>query len=271
MRPIALFFAAALLVTLELSVTARELPSPVAIEQTALRTDEVESRQRHKLEKPSSRTVKESKSNTFTLSTEGSDFKFKFNGGFDGRGFNFKMEPPPREVLRKLWLSPLELLSRGRFLVLWMAMSLGIAALFQPQLRRAQQELMKAPAKSVAIGVVWNIAFWALLAASALLCLILIGVPLLISLVIFHLVLGVFGMTLTFSVLGEWIARRINQSAVSIYVAILVGATFLGLLRMLPLFGSLIWFVAGLFGTGAALAARFGIVPAPAARPELPA
>jgi len=83
--------------------------------------------------------------------------------------------------------------------------------------------------------------------------------PLIIVLVAFHLILGVFGMTLTFSVVGEWIAQRINHSAVSLYVAILVGACSLGLLRMVPVFGWMIWFVAGAFGTGAALAARFGI------------
>ena len=167
------------------------------------------------------------------------------------------MNPGPKALIQQFWFGPFKVLARGRMLLLWVALGLGVAALFQPQLRRAQEELRRAPGQSVLLGIAWNLAFWALLVACALLCLVLIGVPLLIVLVAFHLAVCLFGMTLAFSVIGEWLARRINQSNVSIYVAILVGAVSLELLRMLPFFGSLIWFVAGLFGSGAALAAQF--------------
>jgi hypothetical protein len=198
--------------------------------------------------------VTHSQSNSFTFSSGGSDFKFNFDGGWDGNGFRFNMSPGPKQLIQQFWLTPFKLLSRGRMVVLWLALSLATAAMFQSQVRRAGEELRRAPARSIVLGIIWNLAFWALLAACVLLCLILIGVPLVITLVAFHFALAVFGMTLTFSVVGEWLARRINQSTVSIYVAILVGACFLGLLRVLPVFGPVIWFVAGLFGTGAALA-----------------
>src|SRR5688572_12937541 len=106
MRPIALL-SVILFAATALPATAREVysPIPLEIERTALRADEVESRQRHKSEKPSARKVSESKSNSFTFSTGAHDYKFKFNGGFDGRGFKFHMDPGPKEVLRKLWFS----------------------------------------------------------------------------------------------------------------------------------------------------------------------
>jgi len=202
-------------------------------------------------------------SKSLKFSSGGGNFNFNFDGGWDGSGFRFNMDPGPKALIQHLWLAPFEILARGRMVVLWLALSLATAALFQPYVRRAEEELRRAPGKSVVLGIVWNLAFWALLAACILLCLILIGVPLLITLVAFHFVLGVFGMTITFSVVGDWLARRINQSTASIYVAILVGACFFGLLRVLPFFGPLIWFVAGLFGIGAALATCFGAVKNP--------
>jgi hypothetical protein len=50
----------------------------------------------------------------------------------------------------------------------------------------------------------------------------------------------------------------LNRPGVSIYAAVFIGACVLGLLRLVPIAGSFIWFAAALFGVGATLAARFG-------------
>jgi hypothetical protein len=159
---------------------------------------------------------------------------------------------------------------RSSLLILWVALGCAIAALFQPAIMRAQSELRNEPARSIAFGFLWTILFWMLLVGCVILSFVIIGIPLLIVLVAFHLALAAFGMTLTFSVVGDWLARRFNHPNASLYAAVFVGACFLGLARLIPVFGSVIWFAAGLFGIGAALATRFGTAPIPVPRESTP-
>lgn len=204
--------------------------------------------------------------NSNSVGRHGMNLNFNHGGNWHRR-FNSH----PGGFVRAFWLSPFMLVWRSGLLILWVALGCAIAALFQPALLRAQNELRTAPGRSVAFGVVWTILFWMLLAACLVLCLIVIGVPLLIVLLAFNLALGAFGMTLTFSIVGEWIARRLNHPNASLYAAVFAGACLLGLLRLIPVVGSLIWFAAGLFGIGATLAARFGIANhAPPSAPTLP-
>ena len=134
-----------------------------------------------------------------------------------------------------------------------------MAALFEPAILRAQAELRRAPARCAAFGFLWKIAFWMLFAGCVVLSLMFIGLPLLVILIAFDLAVSAFGMTLVFSVVGERVAQRLNHAGASLYATVFAGACLLGLLRLIPIIGSVIWFAAGLFGTGAALAARFGV------------
>jgi hypothetical protein len=190
------------------------------------------------------------------------NFKFNFNRSWPG-GRHLHSQ----SFFHSFWLSPFMFMWRSALLILWIALGCAIAALFTPAVLRARAELQSAPARSVAFGFLWTVLFWMLLVACIILSFVVIGIPLLIVLVAFHLALGAFGMTLTFSVVGEWLARRLNHAGASIYAAVFVGACFLGLARLVPVFGSVIWFAAGLFGIGAALASRFGTAP-PALAPS---
>ena len=182
------------------------------------------------------------------------DWKDKFDR--DGGGF-----------IKAFWFSPFMLIWRSALLILWVALSCAMAALFEPAILRAQEELRNAPARCVAFGFLWKIVFWMLFVGCIVLALMFIGLPLLVVLIAFDLAVSAFGMTLVFSMVGEGLARRLNHPNASLYATVFAGACLLGVLRLIPIFGSLIWFIAGLFGTGAALAARFGIEPTPPARP----
>jgi hypothetical protein len=164
----------------------------------------------------------------------------------------------PGGLIRAFWFSSAMVMVRCALLIMWVALSCAVAAIFQPALLRAQQELRQAPARCAALGFLWVILFWMLLAGFLVLSLMLIGVPLVIVLFAFDLALKIFGMTLTFSVVGQWLAKRLNHPNASIYAAVFIGACALGILRIVPVLGSTIWFVAGLFGIGATLASRFG-------------
>ncbi len=261
-----------LIATSAFTITAHaaRFEPPVEIERSAMRSEKVEAEEPPAPRNSSSTTA----SNSNSFSTGGESFKFDFDGGWNGRGFNFDFNPGLKSLLPHFPFSPFKLHRTGWLIGFWLAVTVATAALFQPHVLRAREELKRSPGKSVVLGLVWQLAFWALLAACALLCLILIGFPLLFALVVFDFCLGVFGMTLVFSVVGEWLARKINLSPASIYSSILLGGCLLGLVRMLPFFGSAIWYVAGLFGIGAALGAQFGAAKTPtwgAGSPALPA
>ncbi len=185
---------------------------------------------------------------------------FHFDSG--NSDFSFKMEPGGSpslvDVLGPFWFAPLMLVWRSGLLVLWLAVGCTIAALFHPSILRAKAELQQAPGRGIALGFLWLIVFWVLLIISIVLSFVIIGLPLLVVLLAFDLALHVFGMTVIFSCVGEWLSKRINHPNASIYAMVFAGACLLGLVRLIPILGSLAWFVAGLFGAGATLASRFG-------------
>ncbi|MGV3531183.1 MAG: hypothetical protein ACO1QR_02350, partial [Chthoniobacteraceae bacterium] len=166
--------------------------------------------------------------------------------GFDG------------SFIQGFWFSPVMAMIRSGLLVLWVALGCATAAIFQPAIARTQVELRQAPGRSAALGFLWLISFWILLLFGVVMALVLIGLPFILVVLVFDLALRVFGLTVTFAVVGEWVARRLNRPGVSIYAAVFIGACVLGLLRLVPVAGSFIWFAAALFGVGATLATRFG-------------
>jgi hypothetical protein len=244
------------------SMNARERIVPaetVEIERSSPAVENVERpRPRSKPAPTVTPSVSVSKSGSFSFSTGGSSFNF--DGGWNGKGFHFKMDPDPHTVLRDLWLTPFSILSSGWLLVGWIAASLLVATFFRPHLLLAHETLRRRPGTSILMGVGWHLAFKALVVVCAVLCMVLIGVPLLIALLAFHFVLGVFGTALIFTVVGEWLVRWINRSTVPMHVAVLIGGCFFSLVRLLPFFGSMIWTGVGLLGTGAALATLLGRV-----------
>ena len=163
------------------------------------------------------------------------------------------------------WFSPVMTMIRSGLLVLWIALGCATAAIFQPAIARTQVELRQTPGRSAALGFLWLISFWILLLAGVVMALVLIGLPFILVVLVFDLALRVFGLTVTFAVVGEWVARRLNRPGVSIYAAVFIGACVLGLFRLVPIAGSFIWFAAALFGVGATLATRFGSATTPPA------
>jgi hypothetical protein len=191
----------------------------------------------------------------------------KWNIDFGNSSGSFNFEPDSGSFIHDFWLSPFMLLLRSGLLIFWVALSSAMTALFQPAILRGQSELRQSPGRCAALGFLWIILFWILFLACLVLSMILIGLPLLVVLIAFDMALGVFGMTLAFSGAGEWLARRLNHANPSIYTAVFIGACFLGLLRLIPIAGSFIWFAASLFGVGATLASRFGAAPTPSTPP----
>jgi hypothetical protein len=86
----------------------------------------------------------------------------------------------------------------------------------------------------------------------------LIGVPLLVLLLIFGLVLKLWGMVAVFYALGDWIALRLLHRRYRPLNAATIGLLAMGLIKFLPWFGVVAWTTATFIGIGAALSTKFG-------------
>src|SRR5579862_9275748 len=154
----------------------------------------------------------------------------------------------PWDLGSRVWLSRLSVLVRTALVVLWAALAVLMAALFEEPVARAEEKLRAQPGQAALAGIAWLIAFPLLLIICALLSLFVVGLPLLALLVLFAVVVHLFGMTVVFLSLGTRLVAAWQTGNVPAIGKVLAGVCVLGLIRLLPLIGSLVWFVAGITG-----------------------
>jgi hypothetical protein len=172
---------------------------------------------------------------------------------------------------------PIVLIVKMVNIFLW-ALAAFLAAMIMPkQIGRASAQLRTSFWPVLGTGILAHIVFGFLAVFSALLCLILIGVPILFALLMAGLAIKVFGRVALFYFFGESLARSFKWNAPTA-----LGASFLGLLLIevvgfIPIFGVLFKAVLTALGWGLAVRTKFGTVdnwfkkgaPTPPAAPIL--
>ena len=144
---------------------------------------------------------------------------------------------------------------RALMLVWWIGAS-ALAVLIMPRpLENAARQLGAEPARTGAIGLLFWVVYLFILLMSVLLCFFIIGFPMLGLLVLGWLAVKWFGMTVVFLWFGRGLFQRLGWTATSDFLPVFAGAVVLGLLRMIPILGFLIWFVVDLLGAGIAILA----------------
>ncbi|HEX9160662.1 MAG TPA: hypothetical protein VF980_03065 [Thermoanaerobaculia bacterium] len=93
----------------------------------------------------------------------------------------------------------------------------------------------------------------------------LIGIPMLAALAVFAILAKIYGMVAVFHTVGTLVAgaRTRQQLAARKWLRgdlamVLIGVLILGLVRLIPVVGTIAWSVASIFGVGVALATKFG-------------
>jgi len=84
------------------------------------------------------------------------------------------------------------------------------------------------------------------------------AIPLLFLVVLFGLLLKLWGMAAVFRALGEWVGRHLLRKRLIPLNAAVVGLLVLGALKFVPWVGTWVWTAATLIGVGAALTTKFG-------------
>lgn len=145
-------------------------------------------------------------------------------------------------------------------LFIWFILALTLAAVFPTQISFASYQIKKSFWPILGIGFLSIIIFTGLVILSALLSLILIGIPLLITLVIFGLVFKLFGRVILFHLFGQSISRALGSKNPTTVASVVVGFIIVSFIGLIPILGALFNFGLSIIGWGVIIRTKFGNV-----------
>lgn len=150
-------------------------------------------------------------------------------------------------------------------LIMWLVGTVLLTLTSSREIRATSIEIRESPAYTFLLGLVGFTSF--VLTAIVLSYLIpyLVGIPLLLALGAFGIFVKIFGTVAVFHALGTTVAgprtreqlerRRFLRGDLALAIA---GLLVLGLVRLVPVVGVIVWMIASIFGIGAALGTKFG-------------
>lgn len=155
-------------------------------------------------------------------------------------------------------LFPIFLIIKLIGIFLWFIAALVVAALFPRPIVRAAAAI-----RTSFWGVFWTgllavVIFTGLAIFAALLCFILIGIPIAIALFWAGLLIKVFGRVVLFYVLGESLLKAFGAKNVTAIGASLAGLLIVSLVGFLPFVGFLFTLVLSILGWGVVIRTKFG-------------
>lgn len=151
----------------------------------------------------------------------------------------------------------------------WLLVSVALVAAFSRPLASTADEVREAPLRCFLIGIVAVLSMTLLVLLLSSFVPAIVGVPLVVLVILFALVLKLWGTVAVFQALGERVAlasRRPSSTSVSRsplrrgdpMTAILLGLVLLTALKLVPWAGLVAWTAATFLGAGAAFATKLG-------------
>ena len=159
---------------------------------------------------------------------------------------------------------PLVLGAKLALVTAWLALTLALLAVSGREVVATAQSVREEPFRNFFLGLTATLALLLAALLFAAFTAGLVGVPLVVLVVLFALLLKLWGMVGVFTALGDWLAGRVRASsgrrraAGTALTAAVVGLAVLGAVKLLPWVGALVWTIATLIGVGAALDTKFG-------------
>jgi hypothetical protein len=154
--------------------------------------------------------------------------------------------------------SPLVLGAKVALLTAWLALVLVFFATGGRRVLATSESVRAEPFRCFAVGLVGVLALFLTALFFSLFAAELVGVPLLVLVVLFAVVVKLWGMVAVFHALGEGLARRLLRRRLAPLNAAVVGLLLLGAFKLLPWVGLAAWHVATFIGVGAALTTKLG-------------
>jgi hypothetical protein len=138
---------------------------------------------------------------------------------------------------------------------IWALLAFVVAMLFPKNVARAGTEIRTSFWPVFGTGLLALICYTFLALFSAVLCLVLIGIPILFALILAGLVIKIFGRVAVFYFFGRGLLSRGNPTAVG---ASLLGLLLVSLVGFIPVLGWLFSMVLSIIGWGVAIRTKFG-------------
>jgi len=155
-------------------------------------------------------------------------------------------------------LIPLLLLIKLISVFIWFLLALLLAAFFPRQISYASTQIRKSFWPIFGTGFLSIIIFSGLVIFSALLCLVLIGIPILLALIIIGFIIKIFGRVVLFYFFGESLINAFGKSKVSPLLAVILGLILVSLVSFIPVIGVLFTFIMSIIGWGVVIRTKFG-------------
>lgn len=126
------------------------------------------------------------------------------------------------------------------------------------QITYASDQIKKSFGPVIGIGLLSLIIFIALCLFSALLSLLIIGIPILLSLILLAVVFKVFGNVVLFHFAGNSLSKSLGSKHPSLILSIFWGFILITLLTCIPVFGPVLSFFLTATAWGVAIRTKFG-------------
>lgn len=144
------------------------------------------------------------------------------------------------------------------FSVFWFLLSLAVIRFFPAHVAFACSRIKQDPSYLAGMGLLTTAGLVVILVISLALCMILIGIPLFILLLLFALIAWLFGMVILFCVTGEWILRLLRFPRITPLISLLAAILFWTGLKFLPGVSFLVHLAAFCLSMGITFSTRFG-------------
>lgn len=150
-------------------------------------------------------------------------------------------------------------------LFVWFLAAIAVTVASGREVRYSSIEIRASALHCFTLGLVAMTSFVLTALVFSYLVPYLIGIPLIAALAVFAILTKIYGLVAVFHAVGSLVAaprtrdqlqsRKWFRGDVAMVIA---GLLILGLLRLIPVVGTVIWSIASVFGIGVALATKFG-------------
>ncbi|MEW6367252.1 MAG: hypothetical protein AB1714_21690 [Acidobacteriota bacterium] len=154
--------------------------------------------------------------------------------------------------------SPLLVGAKVVMLCTWFLMGALVIVAFPVQVKFTADEIPVHFVRFGIIGLLWVATLLLTALFLAFLALLLVGIPLLLLLIVFAIVIKIFGNICIYYSVGSRLARALGWHRAHEVLHMLLGLALLGFIQFVPIVGWMVWSLLGIIGMGAALATKFG-------------
>jgi len=141
---------------------------------------------------------------------------------------------------------------------IWLIFAIVLALMLPRQISYASDLINESFGPIVGTGLLGLILFIALCLFSALLSLLIIGIPILFSLILLAVIIKILGNVIIFHFAGRSVSKLLGNKHPSLMLSIFIGFILITLLTSIPILGMIISFFLTILAWGVVIRTRFG-------------